>query len=300
MELTPFCGYNEISDELKATIPELKGIQTFQMLTGVETIDPDPAYILLNPIQYPTQNIPAKDIIWDMGKKRNVTIALGSSTVGEGGREIPRLDLFMPGLGLSHWRFSGKFSLLEGNPEDEKKWAYLWLSNYLEDNKNRRTKEAPLCRFIDVEKESMELMDEIDLLTKALGYVGSMDEDEAMEIAAALNWPYETRINIVMAGLKSYAKNNPKDFLKMVKDPFTEMKATIKRAFDKEVLTYDVTNGIIRRGDETIVTLGGQDIGYDYITGFANWAKENKNGLNVYESVKAAVNGGKKRKKIEQ
>lgn len=287
--LTKFLGYNEISEQLQNSIPTLEGVQTFQMLTGKRTIDNDPAYIQQFPMSYPTWQIPSTDNIWDAGKNKWVKIAIGKIKYTEEGKELPDLRFVMPGMGQAYWGRSGKFSLQEGNQEDEELWEYLWLSNFLENNPRRNLNVVALLKFIDVKQNSLDDLNDFDLLVKATTFASGMNEDECIEFAASMNWAYNRNKDVVSASVKKYAVEKPKEFLSRVNDPMTEIKATLKQAFDKGILSYDVSNGVVRMGDSTLVAFSNHPVGFDYLVAVANWSLEVKNGTEIVDGIRTKL-----------
>lgn len=289
-------NFNNISDELKKTIPTLESGQvvTFQMLNGTPNNDPDLAERLKTPFFYPATQIRTVDRIQDPFTKKFVDI--GVVDEWEGDRPV-RYRFFVAGLTMS--QFQGKFSLTGGSVEDEELFEYLYLSNYRADNSNRDVSVQPVFKLIDALKDSKDKEDTADTLFDALTLAKDIKEDDARELAKSLNWADIADFKILKAEIKNYAKENPKEFLAKIKDESKELKATIKTAVDLDIIKYDGATGKVTQGTAQLVTFDPTPE-LDLLTELASWFASAKNGDNVLEVVKKQIKAKQKKAAPQQ
>ena len=297
--LQKFKQFNDISEELANSVPKLKGSKTFHMLTGVANNHPLAEENAKVPVYYPLQQIPSRCKIMDKAKKKYVEIALGGVVNTSEGREVLEFKRILPGEGKGYWGISGKFTLNEGSHEDEELWEYLHLSPFLKKDGVTATGEE-LVELLDFDKETMDEANKIDALTEVLIYLKTIGIEEARQVAGALNWKHDEEDEIVKAKVKKYGKENPAIFMKMIGDPNTKLKATLKEAFDKGILKYHTNSGGIEFNGSNIVTFNGSAKGFDYLSKFADWIKSTKNGSDVLENIQKQVAGETKEKKKEK
>lgn len=149
-------NFNNISEELKATIPvlEIGAIRRFRMLTAVLNNDPDYTERMKRPVFYGTHQIPTKDRIKDPFAK-NKYVDIGVVEEFDLATERPtRFRLFVPGNHITiTGMWNGEFYLQGGITEDEELFEYLWISNYREGNQYRNTKVDPMFEEITDENE---------------------------------------------------------------------------------------------------------------------------------------------------
>lgn len=301
--LQKFKQFNDISEELANSVPKLKGSKTFHMLTGVANNHPLAEENAKVPVYYPLQQIPSRCKIWDAwknnGKGAYVEVALGGVINTSQGREVLDFKRILPGEGKGYWGISGKFTVNEGIHEDEELWEYLHLSTFLKKEGVTATGEE-LVELLDFDRETLEAAKEISGLTDALIYLRAMGVEEARQVAGALNWKHDEDDDIVRAKVIRFGRENPDVLMKMVGDPNTKLKATLKEAFDKGILKYHTNSGGIEFNGSNIVTFNGSAKGFDYLSKFADWIKSTKNGSDVLENIQKQVAGETKEKKKEK
>lgn len=185
-------NFNNISDELRATIPEFKegDVKSFRMLTGVENNDPDLNERLKTPVFYGAVQIPTIDKIKDPyiknkeGKQVGGYVDIGVVEDFDTATEnVKRTKLFVPGHGI------GTFCLSGDKLEDVELFEYLWLCKYNKKNCNPRTEHQALF-------EEVEYIDAKEVIAKkraaakeALELLESMDEPTVEQQEMALDNP---------------------------------------------------------------------------------------------------------------
>lgn len=241
--------WNAISDELKNSIPQFdrEEVKSFRMLNGKKNDQEGPRGPIereKNPILYPRTQIPTKDRIFDpyknAGKGGYVDIIVSEGWADD---EPTRPKLFLPGD--TDYRFNGKFALTGSSIGDQELFEYLWLTNYRGDNPNRDKTVQPLFEYIDVKKESAMQEATEDEIYEAGVKVRTLNEDQARKVGASLNFGSDMDYAILLANLKSYARQDPKHFMQIANtsEKILSSKSDIKAALDSGVLSFDTTTG---------------------------------------------------------
>lgn len=288
--------FNTVSEELMKLIPPLEVGQsvTFEMLTGVKNNDPDEKERQRNPMLYPKANIPTRDRIKDPflakeGKDPWIEIVVADYW----DKERPIERLFVPGLsdGVTNFQFGGKFTLVGGNQRDEEMYEYCMITNYNQDSilgEGRDTSKTPLFKVVNTKAASQKTLTGFAVLKEAISIVATMTPEDARKIGAALNWNEFTDNDAILAEAANFARSNPEEFLKVYNDPNIDIKATLRKALDTGVLSFDMATGKVNLGTQEITTIAKQDRGNvtDALTQFVITAK---NGKEVYENIKSQV-----------
>jgi hypothetical protein len=288
--------FNTVSEELMKLIPQLEVGQavTFEMLTGVKNNDPDEKERQRNPVLYPKANIPTRDRIKDpflaqQGKDPWIELVVADYW----DKERPIERLFVPGLsdGVTNFQFGGKFSLVGGNQRDEELYEYLMITNYNQDSilgEGRDNSKIPLFKVVNTKAASQKTLTGFAVLKEAISIVATMTPEDARKIGAALNWNEFTENDAILAEAANFARSNPEEFLKVYNDPNIEIKATIRKALDTNVLAFDMASGKVNLGTQEITTIAKQDRGN--VTGaLTQFVVSAKNGKEVYENIKSQV-----------
>lgn len=276
-------NFNDVSQELLNTVPKLKVGQkvTFQMLTGINIQDAESGE---NTIAYGKVQIPMKDRIKDpfTGKTHSIGIVEEYDLAT---KEPTKYKFFMPGQGEQH--FHGNFTLVGGNVDDEEMLEFFWLCNYNRENKNRDTSIHALFYPIDEVAISNKIEREANVLRDALNVVTELDAHSIKSIADSLNFPEMFDAKVLKSNVTTWAMENPEDFLKLYADPTTMVKADVKRAIDKGMLTYDPAGHRIlwTKGNAVIATFDRVE-GADHLSQMAEWCLTAKNGNDVLKNIR--------------
>lgn len=276
-----FKNFNNISEELKKTIPQLqpKETKTFQMLTGRHDVDSHTGEWSM---QYPKVQIPSRDRIFDPFKNEYVDWGVVEAFRNN---EPTSFSLFIPGIGPS--QFSGKFGLNGGVAKDVEWYEYLWLSNYNAKNPNRDVSIEPLFEPIDYLADSKEKLKKTGRLREALNVLNTFDESEYRMIADSQNWPYITEVDILQAKVEEYAKTNPEQFIGLWADPATRVKSEMKRAANAGIIELNLLKKqVLWAEDKSIIaTLAFQDQ-EKWLDSFAEHLTTVKNGPAIREKIR--------------
>ena len=275
-------NYNKVSKELMDSIPTLEGTVTFQLLTGQP--NPDEVEAKKTPMLYGKHQIRTAFRIKDPFAKEK-----GSSyvdiVVAEDWKDDKPTAAKPYIAGLGEVFFNGKFSLSEGNVEDEELYEVFMISPERLGSTCADKAVQPLFKLLDAAKESKEKISSIATLKKALGVAEEMSEAEATKVMASMNYSYGTPDEL-MAAIGDFAKNDPERFLFLVSDPKTELKATLKEALDKEVLSYDPSTLKVYHGKSVLTTLKD---GTNVLDDIADWLNVASNGNTILDAVKKQV-----------
>ena len=276
--------FNDLSEELLGKIPTLKrGEQiTWVMLNGQKNPDPDPDEQKKRPMLYPKQNIPMSDYIKDLdGTWKHIVVA--DSWDGD---KPAKERFFMAGLDLGGL-FNGKFMTVGGNKVDEELYEYLMISNYNENPLVERDVTKPaLFKMLSSKVEATNTTNKVQILRKALDLAAEMDESTARELAASLNWATFTDWVELQAKVFDFARTNPDELLKVYQDPKKKVKSLVKSALDSGLLTFDLSSGEVKLGDNTLVVFDKKERKGDILELMALWFNTAKNGTEILDSLK--------------
>jgi hypothetical protein len=272
---------NDISDELKNKIPKLENGQevVFQMLNGHPNNDMDRGEREKNPILYGKTQLATRIKIKD---PKNGLVEIGVPERIINGEALS----FKPFLaGQFDSIFSGKFSLIGGNVQDEELYEMFWLSPEREGSPCADSAVRPVFKIVNHKEENNKTVTKVDTLRKSLELLQKVqiEKTEITKIANALNWN-ETDQSAIEVKLSELAKGDPERFLKIANDPDTSKKANIKIALNKGVITMDHATRKVKVGDSEIMTVA-KDSMNDHLTAIVNWLNSAKNGTEIYEGI---------------
>lgn len=276
-------SFNNISPELLAKIPKLKPNEavTFQMLNGSPNNDPDLAERQKDPVLYGKVQVLTQFRIYDEAAKGYVDI--GCVDAWDGDKPV-RFRTFVPGAG-HYSRFQGKFELRGGNVRDEELFEILWLSPERQGSPCADSSVEIMFKILDQKAETTASVTKFDRLKKTIEIVDTITPAKAREVFAALNQPSYTDDEVVLAKIKDFAKSNVDTFLNTYESPDTEIKATVKNAFDAGVISHDPATGEVRLGKTVLTNLKVDNL--ENFTGvFTDWVKTAENGKDVLANLK--------------
>jgi len=285
--------FNDISAELKAQIPPMGKEMVFQMLNGQRNPDPDAEEQRRKPMIYPKQNIPMTDRIKDVdGSWKDMIVAESWS-----GDKPNNPRFFMAGLDL-YGIFNGKFSLSQGNAEDEELYEYLMVSNYTENSilgKNRDTTKQPLVKYLDLKAASTVKTKSLDTLREALNIAKDMSVKEAKIFNQSINGNQYVIDEELLAAVGDFARSKPEDFIKIYNDPNKELRGVVKQALDLNIIGFDMQTGQVRMGENILTTINEAQRA-NALAAITSWIDSAKNGAEVLKSIKAQL---KKKPQLE-
>ena len=271
-------NFNNISVELKNTIPQLKSgeVLTVQMLTGVPFTQingedgTQTTELLFGKHQIPTRDR-IKDPFFKRGGDTPEYVHIGVPLeVNATSEAVESTKFLMPGIGES--QFLGKFSLIGGDVEDEELYEYLWLSNYNGSNPYRDKTITPLFEFVDFKKESKEKRKGANNKLTALSIATTMDLDDVKDFHASMGWNMSDDNEILRANIEDYADKFHDEFLKRFDDPMTKVKSEVKRAIDANIIKYDPTGHKILWAQSNVVLMKLERVeGQSWLDQAAEW-----------------------------
>jgi hypothetical protein len=270
-------NFNNVSKELLEKIPPLKGEAVFQVLGGRP--NPDEVEAKKIPVIYPKTQLLTKFRIRDPYKKENpfVDIVLAKDWV-DNKPTTPKLFV----AGMHDIWFGGKFSFSEGNAEDEELYEVFMLSPEREGSPCADKAIKPKFKLLNVAAESKAAINKTDVLFEALSKAKDIDEKTAADIMASQGNSFGTPDEL-KAAIREFARTYPDKFLLLYKDPQTSVKAEIKAAFDKEILTFQPTTLEVLHGDAVLCKLTSAE---NYMEGFHSWVSASANGKQVLDAVR--------------
>ena len=287
--------FNKISSEMKKMLPQLKKgeVATFQLVNGVINNDPDLEWRKKNPVHYATWQIPTRDRIKDWHTGEFIDIGVPESFSRN---EVQTTKFYMPGLGEPHYKNTGLFSLSGNKMADIEMYEYLSMTNSNESNPHRDESVEPIFKELNEAKSSKALIDQEDVLTEAIISAKEMSVEQAREFAASLVWPNYKDESTLLSKVRTYARQNPEDFIRISNDPNTKIKAELKDALDKDILDYDITQQTMSMGKTVLASLNIRE-GSDFMTAFHEFIQTSPNGNQVLESIRKQLKA--KNKKAE-
>jgi hypothetical protein len=283
-------NYNNLSKELKDSIPLLKPNETvtIQMLNGKPNPDPDPQVRKENPFLYGKTQLLTKFRIFDKyaneGKGAYVDVVLADNWNGD---EPEKAKCFVAGAGAH--QFMGKFDLLGGKVEDQELHEIFFISPQREGSPCADASVKPLFRFLNTQEAAKKDIGLVEVLRQALDKVKGLSVDEQKEIMLAMNKTFATPDEL-KAAVANFARTSPDKFLAMCSNPNTKIKALLKDAFDKKILSYQHDTFRVLHGDSVITTLGDTD---DQLEGTASFLASAANGEIIIESIKKQLKSNK-------
>lgn len=208
-------NFNNISDELLATIPPLKEgqVKSFRMLTGTKNPDPDFDERQKAPVLYGGVQIQTRDRIKDKWKKNEKGEVVGGfvdigvvENFDPVTENVIKTRLFVSPRGV------GTFVLSGDKIEDIELYEFLYLTN--QNAKNNKTNDA-LFEEIDFKDETEQLADEVELINKAFVLFSKMNHSDLLQIGAALKLDTAMNEKGLKVAIGLEAKNNPKRFIEI-------------------------------------------------------------------------------------
>jgi hypothetical protein len=92
---------------------------------------------------------------------------------------------------------------------------------------------------VDFKAEAVKGRKERSARVKALQYAEAMDLKDVQQYASAMEWDEYEDEDILRGRIEASAETTPEVFLKLVEGDTLEIRATIKRAIDKQIIAFD-------------------------------------------------------------
>ena len=211
----------------KSTIGRLKSAPTvFRLLPAMAKKSPYSS----NSKHNMTYRMPSVDEIFDAetNKNRKIQYILGEESVyAKEQSDNPVLQdiIFVNGI-------------LIVQPQQVNLLKYLELSNYNKSNPNRMPSKNPLFYKVDVESDTKDTVETMEVEADALYVARSMEPQKLVGYARTLGINIDRSMYEIKHDVMSFAKENPSVFLKSIDDPRTERKQVILDAVDYGILDF--------------------------------------------------------------
>lgn len=281
-----FKNLNNISEVLEKQIPKLESGQevVFQMLNGHPNNDNDRNERERQPMLFGKTQLQTKIKIKDPGTGGMVDVGVPMAMDND------IVTSYRPFLaGQDEGVFNGKFSLFGGNSVHEELFEIFWLSPERDGSPCQDSRVKPVFKIVNHKEEATKSVGKIETLRKALKDLETMDKEGFNNFAASQNWS-ETDIDFITARVNEFARSFPDKYNAIREDKNTEVKANLKKAMDKNIITYDALSGDVLTGDSVIMRVA-KDNKPDYLGAIARWMGEAKNGKQVYDGILKQLEG---------
>lgn len=136
-------------------------------------------------------------------------------------------------------REAGYFRLIGGRIADEELYTFLELTNANESNENRDKSIEPSFKRIDQRKNDVTTRKQRSRRLEAMTAAQNFDLKEVREFTAARGWNEDDDEVIMRNRIEEMAEKDPEGFIKAWGDKDQIVKATIKRAQDRNVIRFD-------------------------------------------------------------
>jgi hypothetical protein len=186
----------------------------------------------------------------------------------------------------------GEFVLTGGDMNDEKRYWFAELSNYNGSNPNRDKSKKIYFYKVDVEGEAEDKNKLVDLELECLLFIKNCTPKELKKLAAAFQYNENLPMNVLRDKLNSFARKDPKKFSNLATSKDVEIKATIQRAYQAQVIKYNPQQHKIMwsSNNSTIASLKRVE-GLTWQEQFTDWIKTaGKGGTDTFENIKKLLN----------
>lgn len=269
--------FNKISNELKKRIPPFDSVVVFELLGG----DKDPN----TGVVYHGGAIswPARDRILDGSN----VVEIGIPRVIDNGKVKKVEDWVL--ANNENGRVATRFELRPDVVRHQEWYEFFMVCNYNQDSVNPKADKTvkKLFRVIDTQREAKQYNNSFDSLADAIFTAKNMSLEECRLFCAAMNWDYNGTEEATFQRVRSYAQNNPVDFMQRAKNSETKEKAEFRKAIDKGVISYDKMNHAVKWPETgTVVAKLDRVEGEDWLDTFHRHLKSVKNGEDIVNQIR--------------
>lgn len=275
--------FNKISNELKKRIPEFKSKVIFELLGGDKDPETGERYF------GGAISIPARDRILD----GNTMVEIGIPRVVEDGRvkKVMSTDDYDPRIIPfgENGRIGLRFELNPSIPHHHEWYEFFMLCNWNQSSVNPKADKSvkKMFKVIDALAEAKAYNREVDVLADAIFKSRNMSLEECRLFCASMNWKYNDDEALVFQRVRSYAKQNPEEFMQRVKDEATSEKAEFRKAIDKGIISYDKMSHSVKWSETgTVVAKLDRVDGEDWLDTFQRHLRSVKNGEDITNQIR--------------
>lgn len=263
--------YNKIPQSLIKKIPKGKTV-VFRLSNIKEDYD-NPGQFLI-PLN---KNLPPTDEIYNPESDEFLPIAYITGVSANGEAKFGQI-LFQKVNG-------GCVMLNSNNPDHQKMYQYMSLSNYNNSNPNRSESFHAWFELVDNKQEAQQSRAERKIILKALRAADELEFAQVKSIASSLGHRLDKSEEELRDLVEDFAEYEPETFLNLVEQQTNEIEADIREAIDLQILKHSKSSAKFVWVDtkEEVFTYK-KKIGVKPYTEFADYLlTENKE---VYDAIK--------------
>jgi hypothetical protein len=272
----------KLRDMLEKELETMPKVVKFKFNISNPNLDPD-NYNKVSEIWPSLYNLPQTTFNYvDPETKKNIQVGIVEMVDDKGQpTKFRKIQLWA--------RDKGELKLNLEMPDDLDKWALLELHPRNLAGKNRdKTKQGVFYR-VDEIKEASTRTRERSKKKEAILVSTSFSDEEIRDFACAMNWSEHEDIAILRDKVETLAEQEVDLFCSVVNAGNMEWKATVKRAFDKQILIYHpVENKItLAQSGNTVAMLENPE--KNEVEGLVDILRHGKDGAARYEVIKKLV-----------
>ena len=263
--------YNKLPQSLIKKIPKGKTV-VFRLCNIKEDFD-NPGQFLI-PLN---KNLAPTDEIYNPENDEFIPIAYITGVTANGKAKFGQI-LFQKVNG-------GCVILNANNPEHQKMYQYMSLSNYNKSNPNRSESFSAWFELVDNKQEAQQSRAERKIILKALRAADELEFAQVKSIASSLGHRLDKSEEELRDLVEDFAEYEPETFLNLVEQQTNEVEADIREAIDLQILKHSKSSAKFVWVDtkEEVFTYK-KKIGVKPYTEFADYLlTENKE---VYDAIK--------------
>jgi hypothetical protein len=179
----------------------------------------------------------------------------------------------------------GEWTLTGGSIDDEKLYWYFELCNYNGSNPDRDQAKKIYFYKVDHEGEAKQANRLVDLELECLLFIKNCTPKEIKKLAAAFQYNENEPESVLRKKLNDFAKKDPEQFNKLATSKSVEIKATIQRAFNHQVIKYNPQQHKVTWSDGSTICSLTRVEGIKWQEQFADWIQTHKNGTGTYNQI---------------
>lgn len=181
---------------------------------------------------------------------------------------------------------------LENNPDDVKKCMLIELHPKLDGGMFQDKTVMPLISRIDELAQSKANRANRKTKAEAMYAAENFSDQQVRDFVCGMNWDETEDMEILRERIEVLAEEQPGFFAKFVESPTFTYAATVKRAFDRQIIIYvPVENKIIWGSNQQAITILERVEGdtKNEVERFAEYLIYAKNGEEIYKKLKALL-----------
>jgi hypothetical protein len=267
--------YNNVSDSLLKETKLKPGQQAIYRVSSITRNPIDPSEILIPA----GVNVPVYDQIWDEEQQEYVDIAAISKINPDGNHMFYEL-WFLQTQG-------GHMILTGGRAADQEIHSYLSLCNYNGSNPRRDTSKPIIFELVDEAKKSEQERKNRNFKREALNVAADLSADDVKIYTAALGKDDSKPLEQLRNELEQMADRDPKEFLDLVNNKQSTMKAVINRALLKGVIVFSAEQSRFSWPNGEAILSVARVTGQDAVDELVSFCVSSAKGEKVYQTISA-------------